>query len=125
MNTSKKILLICKAISIIVATSSLIAWSFMTLFAVNFWAMFIIGVVLQLIFPELKDTYIFSKNVRDSLKEYADKPFRKYEIPLTCQYCGSKEVIDVDLNNTTYKCQTCDRKNAVYVSFMTAAISDE
>jgi DNA-directed RNA polymerase subunit RPC12/RpoP len=94
------------------------------MFAINFWGTFLLTATIQFIFPHLYEKYAIYQNVRAAVDEYNKKPYKKYNIPLTCQYCGREEGVDIDLEDTTYKCGNCSRTNAIYVTFTTAAISE-
>lgn len=125
MTTNKKILAIVISILGIAAISTVAAFSFFYLAGLHFWGVFGFATLVQILAPWAAERYTFSQEVQNTVKEYANKPFRKYEIPLTCQYCGHSEPVDIDLTNTTYKCSTCERKNAVYVYFQTAVMQNE
>jgi DNA-directed RNA polymerase subunit RPC12/RpoP len=125
MTTQKKLLIVFLVLLAIAAISATAGFAGAVLFGLHYWGVFALTALVQFIIPLAAERYTFSKKIQEAVKEYANKPFRKYEIPLTCQYCGHSETVDVDLNNTVYKCSTCDRKNAVYVSFMTAIIQNE
>ena len=42
----------------------------------------------------------------------------------TCQSCGHKQNVVVNLEDLEYSCDRCKRKNAIYVTFMTAAVTE-
>lgn len=125
MTTNKKILIIVLSLLGIATISAISGFAFHAIWGLDYWGVFCLSALIQFAAPLAVERYTFSKKIQKSVEEYASKPYRKYEIPLTCQYCGHSEAVDVDLNNTIYKCSTCERRNAVYVSFMTAVIQNE
>lgn len=124
MNNYKKILLVFKSLGILGIISTIFAFSLLWMFAINFWGTFILCSMIQIIFPFIYEKYVLYRSVQDTLDEYRQKPYKKYNIPLTCQYCGREEGVDIDLEDTTYNCANCKRPNAIYVTFTTAVISD-
>ena len=124
MNINKKLLLLGKSLFFMSLWSALFSFGLHLMFDINFWGSFIIATILQIIAPLAYNKYVVVNSLKSSLEEYNKKPYKQYRIPLTCQSCGSNEDIDVDLNNTTYKCSNCHRTNAIYVSFTTAVVFD-
>jgi len=124
MNASKKILLIVKSLLLLGGISTVCAFALLLMFGINFWGTFALTVLIQFIFPPIIERWTFSKKIQDAVNEYNSKPYKKYNIPLTCQYCGVQENVDIDLEDTRYKCANCERTNAIYVAFTTAIISD-
>ena len=127
MKTSKKILSICLVIGVMVGVASGIAWG-LTAFSFPFWKIFWLAFVLQYAGPMLYKEFVEFRYIKQALAEYNSKPFKQYMVPLKCQYCGRNQNVAIDLSETEYICETekggCGRKNAIYVNFMTAAISD-
>lgn len=123
MKTSKKILLIISGILLVCTISYGFAYSLNILFAISFWAIFILTSLIQLIVPKIWDKYSTDKQLLEYAQEYASKPFQEYEIDVACTYCGKSNILAVDLNNTTFDCSTCNRQNALYINFIPAAIT--
>jgi hypothetical protein len=124
MTNYKKFLLLLQSILTMGVISSGVGLAIWWMFAINFWGVFLLTSIVQLIFPRLYDKFLYSKAIKDGLDEYNAKPYKKYQITLACQSCGHRENIDVDLNDTVYKCDHCHRMNGIYVTFTTAVISD-
>ena len=61
--------------------------------------------------------------LKSAIDDFKSKPYKEYNIPLSCQYCGKAENINVDLNETIYECSNCKRKNGIHVTFMTTAMN--
>lgn len=125
MNTPKKILTIGLSIGAIVLIASLAGWAVSAIFGVSFWAVFTLVVLGQLATPYLFEQYTYSKKIRNAVQEYANKPYKKYQIKLNCQYCSHSQPVEIDLDDTVFKCEQCERKNAIYVAFTPVAISNE
>jgi len=61
------------------------------------------------------------KLMKSFTENYSKIPFKKYALPLNCQACNSKNVIEIDLDkNTEFVCDSCGKKNAIYIQFTTA-----
>lgn len=124
MKTAKKILLIIVGIIIISAISSGLSLGMSLFFGLSFWKSFAFFSTLQVIVPELWRTYYVDKNVVESARIYAQKPYKKYMLALDCTHCGYTSQVEVDLSNETeYNCPHCKKDNGVHVQFMTTSIT--
>jgi hypothetical protein len=124
MKTSKKILFIILSILLVGLISTGLAFGIELFFAFSFWKSFVFVSVLQLLVPILWDRYYVSKQLIAIANDYNSKPFRKYIIPLNCSHCGFKNDIDIDLNETEFKCTNCKKDNGIHLAFQTAAITE-
>jgi DNA-directed RNA polymerase subunit RPC12/RpoP len=124
MKTSKKILIAILSIGISFVLSILVTLGVSIFISLPFWSM--VGACMGLIFTVNyfleyhRDTNI----IRQELKKLNEKPFKEYTIESTCQSCGHKQNVVIDLNELEYKCDHCKRSNAIYVNFMTAAVTE-
>lgn len=64
------------------------------------------------------------KAIETALTKYDSLEFKKYLIPLKCQECGRDNSVEMDLSSTEFKCIFCKRKNAIYVNFSTASLTE-
>jgi phage FluMu protein Com len=122
MKTSKKILIIIKALFLLGITSCLLAWPTALIFPIVSFPLWVLTYVVLIFLGDyglqyVRDTLI----IKRKLEEYNSKPYKQYAIDTVCQYCGHKEVQTVDLDKLEYKCEQCKKVNAIYVTFMTAA----
>ncbi len=65
-----------------------------------------------------------TKHILKILNKYDKLEYKKYLIPLICQACGFNNSIEIDLTNTEFVCEKCARKNAIYINFSTAIITE-
>lgn len=127
MKTSKKILLLFVSLTIVCAISTIIAYSLFFLFNISFWGIFGLSTAVQIGWSIFRFQYIEEKERKATLAlmtEYLSKPFRRYIIEMNCAHCGHKNEIEVDLNNTEFKCENCKKYNGLHVNFMAAAITE-
>lgn len=124
MKPSKKILILGFSLSAISAISFAFAWGLSVLFGINFWAIFCLVTAIQISGGWLYEKFYQEVALFKALKEYTAKPYKKYEIPLNCQVCGKENIVEIDLTDTEFKCENCNRKNGIYVTFASAAITE-
>lgn len=124
MRTSKKILLFGWSIGIVFLLSCILSVGISVIFAVPFlpvvattMAMIFIGHYLLLYYRDVKV-------IKTELTKLNAKPYKQYEIESACQSCGFKQPVAVDLDSLEYNCDKCKKANAIYVNFMTAAITE-
>lgn len=123
MKTSEKILFISIGLILIASISAIFSWVLVALFGVSFWPIFIGLALLQIVGQHIADRYLEINVIKKGLQEYNAKPYKEFIIPLTCQVCGKVDNVTMDLSETEYRCTSCQRKNAIYVTFATAAMS--
>jgi hypothetical protein len=124
MKTSKKILIAILSIGISFVLSILVTLGILAFIAIPFWP--VVGACMALIFivNYFLEYYRDTEVIQKELKKLNDKPFKEYTIESTCQSCGHKQNVVIDLNELEYKCDHCKRSNAIYVNFMTAAVTE-
>lgn len=122
MKTSKKILIIVVAIAFILFVGAIFGWVG-TAIGLPFWPIAVGVSVLQVLGKIVFDRYVEFDFLKKSLEEYNSKPYKEFMIPLTCQVCGKTDNVAMDLSKTEYRCTGCERMNAIYVTFATAAMS--
>lgn len=125
MKISKRILILSTFLLICGIISAGISLGLMQFFNYDFWYSFVFFTILQIIAPFIRDFIVDTLIIKRAADEYRAKPYKKYNIPLNCSYCGKSTNVDIELTDTTYKCNLCDRKNALYVNFMVAAITND
>ena len=126
MTNNKKLLLIFRSLLIIGSISTGISFLLNWIFPVlPFWGLLILITILQFPLNTFLDRYSAYRESIGLLREYAAKPFRKYNIALNCSYCGKETPVDVELTDTTFKCGNCQRTNALYITFMPAAMNTD
>lgn len=123
MKTSEKILFITIGMALIASISAISSWVLGALFGAPFWPIFVGLSLLQIVGKYGADRYLEINVIKNGLKEYNQKPYKDFVIPLTCQVCGKVDNVTMDLSETEYRCTSCQRKNAIYVTFATAAMS--
>lgn len=124
MKTSKKILILLVSLSISALISAGISLGFLTFLNINFWYSFWFFISLQISGSLIWDKYYESKIIIDAIKEYSNKPFKKYLIPLNCAHCGTKNEVEIDLTDTEFRCKNCEKYNGIHTNFVTAAITE-
>ena len=123
MKTSKKILLIITSLGITSGLSAALAGG-ISMLGYSFWLSYWFLCAFQIICPIIWNRYYETRNIINLIKEYNAKPYKKYEIPLDCANCGSKNNIEIDLTETEFRCTNCQKFNGIHVSFMTAVITE-
>ena len=122
MKTSKRILVVMVSLLLVTIIAASLASGLQFLLGYPFWQLFYSFVGLQLIAPKITD-YLYEKLIlKKVLDEYNSKPYKQYAINTACQHCGNVSTMNLDLDDTEYKCGNCQKGNAVHVTFMTAAI---
>jgi hypothetical protein len=124
MKTSKKILIISIVVAFIFLVAAVFGWVG-TAFGLPFWPITVGICVLQIVGKILFDRYYEYNLLKTSLEEYTSKPYKEYLVPLICQVCGKTDNVSMDLTKTEYRCTNCERMNAIYVTFATAAMQNE
>lgn len=124
MRTSKIILLFIWSVGIVFLLSCLLSAGLSSLFAVPFFPMVGASMVVIFIFNYLLQYYRDIRVIKNELSKLNAKPYKQYEIESTCQSCGNRQMVAVDLDNLEYSCDKCKKTNAIYVSFMTAAVTE-
>jgi hypothetical protein len=124
MKTSKKILIACFSVGVSLLLSILITLGLSIFINVSFWYMVsaIVGIIF--ITNYFLEYHRETNIIKQELKKLNEKPFKEYTIESTCQSCGHKQNVIIDLTNLEYKCDYCKRTNAIYVNFMTAAVTE-
>lgn len=92
--------------------------------SVPWWAIAGSLVALQWYFTYWFDKHKQEKIIKDALAKYEGLEYKKYLIPLTCQECGKENNVELDLTKTEFKCRFCERKNAIYINFSTASLTE-
>ena len=124
MRTSKKILAILLSLIAVVAVSAMVSTPIYFIFGFPFWPM-VCGVSgLFIIANYLSQYWQENKIIKAEFAKLKEKPYQDFLIDSTCQYCGHRESIRMDLNSLEYKCTQCKKTNAIYISFMTAAVTE-
>lgn len=124
MRTSKKLLLIGIALGLVLFVAGTVAWAASAI-GLSYWPIFSGMVTLQIIGKMLFDRFVEFNYIKKSMDEYNKKPYKEYQVPLICQICGKTDNVAMDLSETEYRCTGCHRKNAIYVTFATAALGIE
>lgn len=119
-----KIKSIITSVSILLGVSLLISTGLFYLFSWNIIWTTMILCGLQIIGQYCYNKYIETKHIFKILNKYENLKYKKYLIPLICQACGSTNSIEIDLTNTEFVCSKCEKKNAIYINFSTAIISE-
>lgn len=124
MKTSKKILILVFSLLLIFGIAlGLATPTVIFLPQLSYWIWVAFYVLLIFLgdygLRYIKDVMIIKK----SLDIYNSKPYKQYAIDTTCQSCGHKEVQAIDFDTLEYKCENCKRKNAIYVTYTTAAVT--
>lgn len=124
MKTSKKILIITTSILLTSLLSCCLAYGLSFILNWNFWPLFFLSFASQILFSFWYDRFYESKKIMDAMAEYANKPYKKYIIPINCGHCGKKNEIELDLTDTEFTCEICKKHNGIHVNFMAAAITE-
>lgn len=124
MKTSKKILIISTSLIITALLSAAVSSGFAYLLEWNFWPLFWLFFACQILGSLWFDRYYESKKLIKAVEDYANKPYKKYMIPLNCGHCGAKNEIEIDLTDTEFRCDNCKKFNGIHVNFMAAAITE-
>lgn len=124
MKTSKKILMLVTSLGITVAISIAITGILSIFWAFSFWAIVACLSGVQLAATITWDNMYESRRIVKAVQEYNSKPYRRYMIELNCAHCGSKNEVDVDLNETEFRCINCRKFNGIHVNFIAAAITE-
>lgn len=124
MKTSKKLLIITVSILLTAFISACLSSGFSFFLAWNFWPIFWFFFGMQILVSLWYDKYYESEKLIKAVQEYANKPYKKYMIPLNCAHCGVKNEIQIDLTDTEFRCDNCKKYNGIHVNFMTAAITE-
>lgn len=124
MKTSKTILLFATSILITSTISAGLAGGLYGFFNIAFWNSFWFFFCLQVLGSFLWDRYAETNQIVAAVKEYNNKPYRKYLIPLNCGHCGYKNEIEIDLTDNEFQCSNCLKNNGIHVNFMAAAITE-
>lgn len=128
MKTSKKLLIVAISLFFTSIISACLALGAITFFGASFWYAFWFFNALQIGGSVAWDKFYESRNtvriLEEHAKEFANKPFRKYLIPLQCSHCSHTNEIEIDLNDTEFRCEGCKKYNGVHVNFTTAAITE-
>jgi DNA-directed RNA polymerase subunit RPC12/RpoP len=124
MKTSKKILVLLLSLTITFVISSILTVGLGIFTTVPFWpatsSFMILIWLINYFFQYYRDTYV----IQSELKKLNSKPYKDYTMESTCQSCGHKQNVVVNLEDLEYSCDRCKRKNAIYVTFMTAAVTE-
>ena len=122
MKTSKRILVILISLFIVSLIAASLAAGLQFFLSYPFWNIFYSLVGLQLILPKISDFFYEKWVLKKALDEYNSKPYKQYAIDTACQHCGSVATMNLDLDDTEYQCGNCQKRNAVHVTFLTAAV---
>lgn len=125
MRFEKKILLLFIGLTILLGVSSLISLSLsFILTEIPFWIL-TFGVASTIFLINFFfDHYRETKVIKAELEKYNQKPYKEVYIDVSCQYCGHKESVTLELDSMEYNCSSCKKKNAIYANFFTAAITE-
>lgn len=124
MKTSKKILIVATSFIITSLLSLCISYGVAFILDWNIWPIFWLCFASQILFSFWYDRFYESKKLISAATEYANKPYKKYIIPINCGHCGKKNEIELDLTDTEFTCQICKKHNGIHVNFMAAAITE-
>ena len=124
MKTSKKILMLVTSIGITAITSAAATVILSIFWTVPFWSTVACLSVVQIAATVAWDNLYESRRVVKAVEEYNSKPYRRYMIELNCAHCGIKNEVDVDLNETEFRCNNCRKFNGIHVNFITAAVTE-
>lgn len=125
MKNYKKLLIIVTAALITCSISAALSLGIEEFLSFKFWPTFWFITVLQLIFPSIKDCCVDVFILKKAADEYRKKEYKKYNFPLRCSYCNADNAVDIDLTDTTFRCEKCKRKNAIYLNFTVASLTNE
>lgn len=92
----------------------------------NFWGWFFISFLLQIIIFVLWNSYVLGKQslAEQQLEVQALENFAKFTVNLDCAYCQQKNLVPIQLNQkNTFKCESCNQVNGVYMQFMATTIT--
>lgn len=121
MKLNKKLLILITALGLVLGIGALAGLAGFYLLGWNFYGVTAFTMFAQIVWRYYYDNYIEYNLLKEGIQQYTSLPFRKYTIPLTCQYCARSADHDIDLNDTVVDCPTCGKKNGLHVSFMTTA----
>jgi len=122
MKTSKRILIVLVSLCLVALIAASLALGLQYFLAYPFWHIFYSLIGLQLILPKISNFFYEKYTIKKVLDEYNSKPFKQYAIDTACQHCGNVATMNLDLNDTEYQCGNCGKRNAVHVTFLTAAV---
>ncbi len=124
MKLSKKVLIFALSLFLTFSLASVLSLGVSAFTNISFWPLtgFFMGLiwVINYFLQYYRDTLVIEKH----LKEINSKPYKDYTLESTCQSCGHKQNVAVNLEDLEYTCDRCKRKNAIYVTFMTAAVTE-
>jgi hypothetical protein len=123
MRTRKKILLIISSLGITALFSAAIAYG-LTIWDIPFGPVFILACIAQIGGSLLYDKFYESNRLFSVLEEYRAKPYKDYVIDLNCAHCGHKNEVTIDLTETEFRCENCNKFNGIHVNFLTAAVTE-
>lgn len=124
MKTSKKILYVLYSLALTCVISAGISLGCTMLFSLPFWYTFWFFNSIQIGGYMLWDKYYETRNVIQSVREYASKPYKKYILGLNCSHCGISNELEIDLTDTEFRCENCKKYNGIHINFTTAAITE-
>lgn len=76
------------------------------------------------VYEFIYDKYISDFDINGQLQHYAELPYKEYPVELICEHCRNKQTIFLDLQNSTFKCNACERLNGIHTTIKVAAITD-
>lgn len=124
MKTNKKILIIFSSLFLTACLSAGISFGTSFLLGWSFWPLFWLFFSSQILISFCYDRFYESKKLLDAVKEYTNKPYKKYIIPINCGHCGTKNELEIDLTDTEFRCPNCKKYNGIHINFMAAAITE-
>ena len=123
MKTSKRLLLLLGFFVVTALVAAVLSIPAI-LFGYSFFLSFIFWAGVQVAVSYWYDRYVELNIMEDTKAKVLAKPFREYTIVLPCQSCGHNNEVLTDLNNSTFRCTRCKRKNAIHTTFMSTVESD-
>ena len=112
------------AISVILLSSAFVATGLHLIFGFHWIGGIVLTLGMLYLYSHVMDRWVDHKILKTAARQYEKIPYKKYRIKLLCQACGNPNIVELDLNNTEFPCRECSRKNAIYINFSTAVISE-
>lgn len=110
---------ISKALTLLFVTSASISGAFSLFLDWNV-AKFIIGTILAIILQIAGKWFV--DYIRTSQQEIAQEeaPLASIKMQIECAYCRAKNIIDYNLTQDEFECESCKNINSIYGKFFAA-----
>ena len=92
----------------------------------TFWAWFWISLLVQMIGFAVWNSFLIQREgaVQQQLEIQALEQLSRFVVPLLCAYCKQSNNVPIQLNRkNTFKCESCNQVNGVYMQFTATTMS--